>query len=163
MFAPVETIQSMNPASMSGTKQDMPRPAGVSAPLSARPTVASGASILRTKSWHPSRIRPPLYDRKTWSITSASGAFGTSAGGLIRRCEIRWSRGVVSLIPLMIGIPSSQRVAAVLHRQVHRSLELMRLVHGEDHLERGAAVMDAAERLAVLFDRVDQVRGDETV
>ena len=88
-FAPVETIQSMNPASMSGTRHDMPSPAGVRAPLRARPTVASGASILRVKSWHPSRIRPPLYDRNTVSMTSASGAFGVRAGGLIRFCEIR--------------------------------------------------------------------------
>ena len=36
----------MKPASTSGTRHEMPRPAGVSAPLSDRPTVASSASIL---------------------------------------------------------------------------------------------------------------------
>ena len=51
------TIQSMKPASISGTRHDMPSPAGVSAPLSDRPTVASSASILRGE--QPARLAQP--------------------------------------------------------------------------------------------------------
>ena len=47
--APVETIQSTNPALMSGTMEEQPRPAGVSAPERLIPTVTSGSSILSAK------------------------------------------------------------------------------------------------------------------
>ena len=45
MLAPVETIQSMKPASSSGMIVDMPRPAGVIAPVRLIPTVTSSASM----------------------------------------------------------------------------------------------------------------------
>src|SRR5262245_38889766 len=97
-------------------------------------------------------------------MTSASGAFGVSAGGLIRRCEIRWRRGVLgSLMPLLIRRASTQWVPTILERQLDRSVLLVRLVDGEDHLERRPPVAQAAERLAVLLDRVHQVGGDQPV
>ncbi len=52
---------------------------------------------------------------------------------------------------------------AILERQVHRTAEPVRFVSGENHFERGAAVVDAAARLAVLFDGFDQVLDDEHV
>ena len=51
------TIQSMKPASTSGTRQEMPSPAGVRAPLSDRPTVVSSASILVGE--QPARLAQP--------------------------------------------------------------------------------------------------------
>ncbi len=59
-FAPVETIQSMNPARMSGISVLIPSPAGVSAPEIETPTVQSGSSIFRVKTWQTSRSRPAL-------------------------------------------------------------------------------------------------------
>ena len=59
-MAPVETIQSTNPALMSGTMEEQPRPAGVSAPERLMPMVTSGSSIFSVKSWQPSRRRAPL-------------------------------------------------------------------------------------------------------
>ena len=45
---------------ISGIRQDLPSPAGVSAPVSDMPTVPSPASILLVKSRHASARRPPL-------------------------------------------------------------------------------------------------------
>ena len=53
-------IQSTKPASMSGISADMPSPAGVSAPVSVRPTVMSASSIFCVYSWQASRSRPAL-------------------------------------------------------------------------------------------------------
>src|SRR5438445_13598063 len=39
----------------------------------------------------------------------------------------------------------------------------MRLIDGQDHLQRRAAVVDAAERLAVFLDRVQEVADDPDV
>ena len=59
LFAPVETIQSTNPASTSGPRHDMPSPAGVNAPLRASPTVPLSARLsqLRIESGEPSAAR----------------------------------------------------------------------------------------------------------
>src|SRR5262245_13409943 len=52
---------------------------------------------------------------------------------------------------------------AILQRQLDGTLEAMRLVDGEDHLQRGPAVVDAAPGLAVLLDGVEQVLDDPLV
>src|SRR6187431_2729577 len=77
-------IQSMNPASMSGTSADMHSPAGESAPDSDRPTVTFGSSILVVNSLHASRSRPALYDRKASSTTWLSVVLPVSPGGSMR-------------------------------------------------------------------------------
>ena len=59
-FAPVETIQSMNPASIIGMMVDIPSPAGVIAPVRLMPTVTASSSINCVKSRHPSARRPAL-------------------------------------------------------------------------------------------------------
>src|SRR6266511_53159 len=69
-LAPVETIQSMNPASMSGTIVDIPRPAGVMAPVRLMPTVTSSASIRSANNRQPSASRPALYARNASSTSS---------------------------------------------------------------------------------------------
>lgn len=56
----MEMIQSTKPASISGMIELIPSPAGVSAPVSVRPTVHVGVSILSVKSWQASRNRPEL-------------------------------------------------------------------------------------------------------
>src|SRR5262245_25308401 len=52
---------------------------------------------------------------------------------------------------------------AVLERQLYRASDAVRLVDGEDHFEGGTAVVDAAERLAVFLDRVEQIADDPDV
>ena len=54
------TIQSTNPALISGTMDEQPSPAGVSAPERLMPMVTSGSSIFSVKSWQPSFSRAPL-------------------------------------------------------------------------------------------------------
>ena len=54
------TIQSTKPALMSGTIEEQPRPAGVSAPDRLMPIVTSAASIFSVKSRQPSRRRAAL-------------------------------------------------------------------------------------------------------
>ena len=51
----------------------------------------------------------------------------------------------------------------VLQRQIDRPPDPVRLVDGQDHLQRGPAVVHAAERLAVLLDRGDQILRDGDV
>src|SRR5439155_11361444 len=61
--------QSTYPPSMRGTRQDIPMPAGVIAPVRLRPTVVVGsASIFLARSPAASRRRPALYARN-WSST----------------------------------------------------------------------------------------------
>ena len=59
-LAPVATIQSTNPALISGTMDEQPSPAGVSAPERLMPTVTSGSSIFRANSWQASFRRAEL-------------------------------------------------------------------------------------------------------
>ena len=66
-------------------------------------------------------------------------------------------------VPRRAGSQHRQRMLAVLQRQLDRALEPVRLVHGQDHLQRRPAVVHAAQRLAVLLDRLDQVLGDPHV
>ena len=54
------TIQSTKPALISGTIEEQPRPAGVSAPERLMPIVTSGSSIRSVNSRHPSRRRAAL-------------------------------------------------------------------------------------------------------
>ena len=54
------TIQSTKPALISGTIEEQPRPAGVSAPERLMPMVTSGSSICSANSWQPSRRRAEL-------------------------------------------------------------------------------------------------------
>jgi len=73
---PVLMIQSMKPASTSGTRHEMARPAGVRAPLRDRPTVPVSASIRSAYSWQASRSRPALYDRENVVDQPAATASG---------------------------------------------------------------------------------------
>src|SRR5687768_17047246 len=82
-LAPVEMIQSTNPASMSGMIAAMPSPAGVSAPVSVSPMVTSASSILRVYSRHASRRRAALYARKALSMSSDAVSRPVIAAGAI--------------------------------------------------------------------------------
>src|SRR5436305_1881693 len=77
----------------------MPSPAGVSAPLSASPTVPLSASILRANSWHPSRSRPALYDRNAASSRSAADTPAVTAGGSILCRPILCRYALFSAVP----------------------------------------------------------------
>jgi len=68
----VATIQSTNPALISGTIDEHPSPAGVRAPERLMPMVTSGSSIFAVNSWQASRSRPELYARKASSTMSDS-------------------------------------------------------------------------------------------
>ena len=59
-MAPVLTIQSTNPALISGTMEEQPRPAGVNAPDKLIPSVTSGWSIRSVYKRHTSRRRAEL-------------------------------------------------------------------------------------------------------
>ena len=63
-------IQSTKPAFKSGMMAARPRPAGVRAPVSERPTVPSFASILFVSRRQASASRPPLYALKAPSMRS---------------------------------------------------------------------------------------------
>src|SRR6185369_904981 len=77
-------IQSTKPALMSGMSAEMPRPAGVNAPVSERPTVTSGSSIFCVNSWQASRKRAALYARNDSSIRSAAEiSFAIGAGSIL--------------------------------------------------------------------------------
>src|SRR6266568_3114705 len=77
-------IQSMKPASTSGTRHDMPNPAGVNAPESDRPIVTLSASIFCVNSRHASRRRPALYERNASSTIVVKEASAVNAGGSMR-------------------------------------------------------------------------------
>src|SRR5438046_1364224 len=77
-------IQSMKPASTSGTRHDMPNPAGVNAPESDRPIVTSSPSIFCVNKRHDSRSRPAVYERNASSTIVVSEASAVSAGGSMR-------------------------------------------------------------------------------
>src|SRR5436190_17372950 len=77
-------IQSMNPASISGTSADMHSPAGDSAPDSESPTVTFGSSIFDVNSLHASRRRPALYDRNASSTSCVSVVLLVRPGGSMR-------------------------------------------------------------------------------
>src|SRR5262249_6606449 len=47
--------------------------------------------------------------------------------------------------------------------KINRSLDAMRFVDRHDHFQRSAAVVHAAERLAIFFDGVDQILDDPHV
>src|SRR6266511_2791709 len=94
-FAPVETTQSRNPASSSGMIVDIPRPAGVIAPVRLIPTVTSSARMRSANSRQPSPSRPALYARNALSTSSAVVSLPVMGFGLMRGPR-RNSLGVIS-------------------------------------------------------------------
>src|SRR5688572_6043989 len=71
----------MNPAFISGIRQDLPKPAGVRAPVRLIPTKPFCGSIFSVSSFAASRMRPPLYARNTSSTKSAADmSFPTPSG-----------------------------------------------------------------------------------
>src|SRR3989454_1793046 len=93
-LAPVDTIQSTNPASTSGMSVDIPRPAGVIAPVRLIPTVTSSSSMRSENSRHPSASRPALYARKALSTSSGTVSRPVMGCGSMR-CPRRKSLRVV--------------------------------------------------------------------
>src|SRR5690242_693727 len=108
MLAPVDTIQSMKPASSSGMIVDMPSPAGVIAPVRLIPTVTSSASMRSLKRRQPSARRPALYARNALSTRSATVSRPVTGLGSIRAPRSRSLRVVMA--------PSSPLVALGLQR-----------------------------------------------
>src|ERR1044071_4501204 len=76
-------IQSIKPALMSGLSAEIPKPAGVNAPVIETPTVTSGSSIFFVKSWQASRSRAALYARKDSSTSVANVVFLVIGDGSI--------------------------------------------------------------------------------
>src|SRR5580704_5333579 len=74
----------MKPASTSGTRHEMPRPAGVKAPDKDRPTVVCSSRYLDVNSRQASRSRPALYDKNASSTSCGSVVSPVSAGGSMR-------------------------------------------------------------------------------
>ena len=83
------------PASIKGTKQERPSPAGVSAPAKLTPTVTSGCSIFSAKIRQASRMRAELYARNVSSTSSATLSVPLMAEGIIRRMLRRARRAGV--------------------------------------------------------------------
>src|SRR6266704_4386779 len=116
-LAPVETIQSTNPASSSGMMVDMPRPAGVIAPVRLIPTVTSSASINSVNSRHPSARRPALYARNALSTNSATVSrpligLGSMRGPRRKSFRVMVPSGValrveggIGPVPALAGLP----------------------------------------------------------
>src|SRR5438034_5170522 len=77
----------MNPASRSGMIVDIPRPAGVIAPVRLMPTVTSSSSISSVNRRHPSARRPELYARNALSTSS-----GTVSRPVMGFGSMRWPR-----------------------------------------------------------------------
>src|SRR5512135_2388131 len=89
MFAPVATIQSMNPWFIRGMMVEGPIPAGVMAPAMLNPIVTSFFEYSSFMSWHAALSRPPLYASKL-STSSAMLLFFVMGFGRTRFPDRYW-------------------------------------------------------------------------
>src|SRR5258708_882542 len=108
-------IQSTKPASMSGISAAIPRPAGVSAPVSVMPIVTSLSSMRDVNSWQASRCRALL------RVFRSSG--GCAFAGAVAAClESAALAGVVRLLATLLLLAGHETrngvVATLLPRRV---------------------------------------------
>src|SRR6266571_5463807 len=157
-FAPVDTIQSMKPASMRGIMVDMPRPAGVIAPVRLIPTVTSSASINSVNSRHPSARRPALYARNALSTNSATVSrpligLGSMRGPRRKSFRVMVPSGVA--LRLEGGIGPGPALAGLPHelhglRGAVGNVQQVEILRGDLPLPRHPVAQPVGEALPVL-------------
>src|SRR5881628_3006469 len=159
-FAPVETIQSMKPASRSGMMVDMPSPAGVIAPVRLIPTVTSSSSISSAYRRHASARRPALYARNALSTRSATVSRPVTGLGSMRGPRRKSLRDMVPpLAPSGLVGWHRKRLAAALAGAAYDlhglaravgDVQQVEILGGDLALPRDAVAQPPGEPLPVL-------------